>query len=50
MDGDIDRSGEKGREDGDDGFGGLRQHQSDAILLLDAVFHEPQGQRRGLLE
>ena len=50
MDGNIDSSGEKRRKDRDDCFGGFRQHQSDAILLLDAVFNEPQGQRRGLLE
>jgi hypothetical protein len=50
MDGNIDSSGEQGRKNRDDGIGGLRQHQSDAILLLNAVFDEPHGQRRSLLE
>ncbi len=50
MDGDIDSSGKKGGKNRDDSFGGLRQHQSDAILFLNAVFDEAQGQCRGLLE
>ena len=50
MDGNIDSSGEKGGKNRDDRFGGLRQYQSYAVLLLDAVFDEPYGQRRSLLE
>ena len=50
MDGNIDRTGHKGRKNRDDCVGGLRQYQSDAILFSDAVLHEPHRQRRSLPE
>jgi hypothetical protein len=50
MDGDIDRTGDKGGKNRNDCFGGLRQYQSDAILSLDAMLNKLHGQRRSLSE
>src|SRR5207245_1063557 len=50
MDGNIDRTGHKGRKNRDDCVGGLRQYQSDAILSLDAMLNKLHRQRRRLSE